>query len=442
MYEISYIDTIVTPLTIILVILLSKKLSKTLCKYSKIQKYYLPSLYLRFVCTFLTFVLYTYYYGYGDTFEYYKGGEIIKSAFLNGDIGAGFELLFKNYDDFSKIALSYVGEHWYFEVESNRIIIIFSAFFSFFTFSSFLSIAILFTFLAFIGSWLIFISLYELTKNDITSLAYSTLFVPSYIFWGTGIMKEPICIFALGCFFYTSQKIIMDKIFKFKYILFLVIGFLLLFIVKVYILICFIIALFILITIQYISYFKSTKFPLLSKFLIISFFCVIAFQAWTLITGYYQNFSSLETLLDQIDYTQSAQIINSEGGSGYDLGEIKMTTLGILNYVLLSINVTLFRPYLWEINKIVNIPITFESLFMFFFLIQTIIKVGLVKTFKIIFSKSDVMFCVIFTLILSIMIGAISFNFGTLARYRIPMLPFYFTSLLLIRDYGKNITTK
>jgi hypothetical protein len=384
----------------------------------------------------LTFILYTYYYGYGDTFEYYKGGETVKSAFLNGDFGVGFELLFQSYDNFSPTTLKYVGDQWYFEGESTRTIISFSAFFSFFTFGSFLSIGILFTFLSFIGSWLIFISLHEYAKIPIKSLAYASLFVPSYLFWGTGIMKEPICIFALGCIYYTSQTLIINKVFKIRYLLFLIVGFLLLFLIKVYILISFLIAFIFFVVTEYREQLKYSKLSLVSKFCILLLFCFWGYQTYTFISSYYQKYSSFETVLDQIDYTQSAQIINSEGGSGYDLGEITMTPLGIINYALISINVTLFRPYPWEINKIVNIPTSLESLYMFFFLIQTIVRVGFISTFKIIIKRPNILFCVIFTLVISIMIGVISFNFGTLARYRIPLLPFYFSALLLIQHYA------
>jgi hypothetical protein len=60
---------------------------------------------------------------------------------------------------------------------------------------------------------------------------------------------------------------------------------------------------------------------------------------------------------------------------------------------------------------------------------------------KSILNESTILFCFIFTITLSIMVGSISFNFGTLARYRIPFMPFYFSALVLLLNKGKKITS-
>jgi ABC-type uncharacterized transport system permease subunit len=43
-----------------------------------------------------------------------------------------------------------------------------------------------------------------------------------------------------------------------------------------------------------------------------------------------------------------------------------------------------------------------------------------------------VLLCVLFSLIFSLAVGLTSGNFGTLMRYKIPMMPFYFSALAMI----------
>ena len=435
----SISDIIATPVVTWIIILISKIASKKLSRNLELKKYCLPSLYIRLICTFLTCLLYSSYYGYGDTFEYYKGGEIIKSALLNGDFDVAKELIYYDYEEFSEASLRYIGEQWHFQGNSNRFVMNLSAFFSLITFGSFISISLLFTVFAFVGSWLIFLGFYESYKKNAKYLAYATLFVPSYTFWGTGIMKEPLCIFALGCIFFCGQKILIYKLFNFRHIIGILTGIFILFNVKVYILLCFLIGFipYIIVKFEFSAKYANLKSTFKIGFAIL--ICIISFQLGKMIFSYYQNFSSIELLLSQIDSIQSAQVINSEGGSGYNLGEIDLTPFGFVRYGLISINVTLFRPYFWEINKVVNIPASIESMLMLLFFLLTLIKTGLLKTIRIVINEPIILFCIIFVLTLSVMTGSISFNFGTLARYRIPILPFYFVALLLIRDKSANL---
>jgi hypothetical protein len=48
------------------------------------------------------------------------------------------------------------------------------------------------------------------------------------------------------------------------------------------------------------------------------------------------------------------------------------------------------------------------------------------------------MFLLIFAIVFSFGVGVSTFNFGTLVRYKIPMLPFFVTALILIGDYLKR----
>jgi hypothetical protein len=407
----------------------------------KLKKNFLPALYLRLICGFLTAILYSYYYGYGDTFEYYKGGQIIKTSLLNGDFYVTKELLFGDTSTYSHDARKYIGEIWQFGNNSNRIVMVFSFIFDCLTFGSFLSISFIFTLLAAFGSWLIFLTFIKLNDTLSYYFKYSVLYLPSFLFWGSGIMKEPLCILGLGFAFYSSYNLIVSKEFTLKNILLCFFGVFLLFQVKVYILISFLIACIPWVITKVKLRIKDFYLRTFTYSTIIIMFITLIYIFSGFIRNSFQSFASPENILSQLDYTQSAQIINSEGGSGYDLGEIDLSSIGITKYMLAAINVSIFRPTIFEVNKLINIPMVIESTFMLFILIFTIIKLGAINMIKSILNESTILFCFIFTITLSIMVGSISFNFGTLARYRIPFMPFYFSALVLLLNKGKKITS-
>ena len=50
----------------------------------------------------------------------------------------------------------------------------------------------------------------------------------------------------------------------------------------------------------------------------------------------------------------------------------------------------------------------------------------------------NVIFCLVFSLTFAFAVGVSTYNFGTLSRYRIPLLPFYVMALALMFDYSKS----
>jgi len=438
----SIIDFIMIPFSIFIIWNLGNFFKKNIFNEPEIRKYFMPALFLRLSCAILTALLYTYYYGYGDTFEYYKGGEVIKTALLNSDFGVAWELMFGNYNNYSSEATRYMGDIWQFNNTSNRFVMCISAIFSLLTFSSFISISLFFTFFSSIGSWLIFLTFYSMNKTLAKPFSYAVLFVPSFLFWGSGIMKEPICIFGLGGIFYATNQLILKKEFRLKYFTLFLISAFLLFQVKVYILISFLIACIPWITAKLRLPIKSFYVRTSLKFIFLLILIFITTKFYDLIGSSFQAFASPENILEQLDYTQTAQIINSEGGSGYELDEILLTPFGISSYAISAVHVSLFRPSIFEINKPINIPMALESMIMLLLTLYTFFKVGILRTLKFIFSETTILFCIIFTLVLGIIVGATSFNFGTLARYRTPFLPFYFAALILILNKGGLIKSQ
>jgi hypothetical protein len=53
-------------------------------------------------------------------------------------------------------------------------------------------------------------------------------------------------------------------------------------------------------------------------------------------------------------------------------------------------------------------------------------------------TNPTVAFCLGFSLIFAFAVGVSTYNFGTLVRYKIPMLPFFIIALILVDDLAKH----
>ena len=74
-----------------------------------------------------------------------------------------------------------------------------------------------------------------------------------------------------------------------------------------------------------------------------------------------------------------------------------------------------------------------ENVFLFFLTVFTLFSVGPAYFFKRIVSKPYIiMLCIVFALFFAFSIGLVTANFGALVRYKIPLIPFYVSGMLVI----------
>jgi hypothetical protein len=119
-----------------------------------------------------------------------------------------------------------------------------------------------------------------------------------------------------------------------------------------------------------------------------------------------------------------------------------LSFLGVIKTYLRSINVALFRPYLWEIPNVIGFANAFESFVVLLCTFYLLLKVNIIGFFTFAFKNRILTLAFIFTLLLAPLAGLVSFNFGTLVRYKAPFVPFYYTYLVLLYYKTKERKTK
>ena len=110
-------------------------------------------------------------------------------------------------------------------------------------------------------------------------------------------------------------------------------------------------------------------------------------------------------------------------GSRYDLGDLDGTIPGMLRLAPSAINVSLFRPYLWEINNPLMLIASLESSILL--ILTMIVLMRAVRVLPRLANSPMVLFAFTFSMIFAFAVGISTYNFGTLFRYKIPLMPFY-----------------
>jgi len=280
---------------------------------------------------------------------------------------------------------------------------------------------------------------YRMLPKMHLQLAIAIFFIPSVFFWGSGILKDTITLGALGWGVYAFAEIFM---FKRNFLLGSVLlgfSFFMIYEIKIYILLCLVPALMIWFYMAKIGKIRN----LVLKTMILPFTIVLL-----VFGGYYSvKFIGEENhryKLERLSYTAESTarwlsyVSEKQEGSGYTLGDFDYSASGILRKTPAAIWVTLFRPYLWEAKNLVMFFAAVESLLLLIFTLVVIVSIILKKRIAVLFSNPIVVFCLIFSITFAFAIGLSTYNFGTLVRYKIPMMPFYLIAMFILYSYTKR----
>jgi len=206
----SYKDLLLGPLYFIILLGIVKWWKHKYYNDSPIGKYIMPFFLLKILCCVILALLYHFYFNASDANGYFNIARQIYNATLTNP-KYGIELLSKPYEDCSIEAQQIATNLSFIGATSTLATCKVTAFISLFCFSTYMPIAFVFTFLAMIGTWRIFLVFYEEFPNHPKLLALGCLFAPSALFWGTNVLKDPICLFGLGLCFTALYKILRNK---------------------------------------------------------------------------------------------------------------------------------------------------------------------------------------------------------------------------------------
>lgn len=430
-------DLLVTPLVIILIYVVAYLLRSRIPD-NTLRKYFLPALTVRIFGAIALGFLYQFYYSGGDTYNFHThGSRYIWQAFMDSP-QVGFKLLTSQGDYFPG-SYQYVSRMLFYTDSSSYFVIRLAAVFDLITFSSYSATAVLFSVIAFAGSWCLFTTFYRQAKHLHGWLAGAILFLPSVVFWGSGLLKDTITLAALGFLTYAIYNQFIVKKIRLGNILIGLLGIWVLFVVKKYILLCYLPAALLWVAASNLARIKSVVIKLMLVPGMLALLGVTGFYAVVLIGEDDPRYS-----LDKIALTAKITAYDigfysgRDAGSGYSLGELDGTFTNLLSKFPQAVNVSLFRPYLWEVRNPLMVLAALESLALLVLTLYVFFKIRF-QVSKV-FTNPQVIFCFMFSIAFAFSVGVSTYNFGTLTRYKIPLLPFYLVGLIFLLNQTKSET--
>ena len=291
--------------------------------------------------------------------------------------------------------------------------------------------------MSFAGGWAFFLTFYKRYPRLHFPIALGSLFIPSLFFWGSGILKDTVVLAALG-----FATLFIDKIFIQRKRSFLNFFFLLFFLFVIFQVRKFILQAFIPTALlwAYFKYLLSIRSVVLRFFSFPIIIFLVSYGTYWVIArvGEGDDKYAVDKLVQTAKITayDIGFYTGRDAGSRYSLGELDGTFLGMLQKSPSAINVTLFRPYLWEVNNPLMLLSAFESLFLTLLVVYVLFKRG--GTVLATFQNPDVIFLLTFSISMAFAVGITSYNFGTLSRYKISLLPFFVVAMILIINHSNN----
>lgn len=432
----GFTDVILFPIYVLLFHLFFKRRRKQI-EDPILKKYHRWGFWIK-VFSSVAFTIFNIYLSPGDSYNlYYVEGINITKMILK-DI-TNIKWIFSAGPDFDQTLLFNPYNKGYFSSESNYLVTKLVSVLAFISFGRYMIINLIFSLIAFSGAWKLYRFFYEEYPHLHKKLAIAILYLPSFVFWTSGILKDSLCIGMLGWMTYSIYKALYIRKAIVKNLVIAVITGYILGIVKSYILLSYLPFLFLFLLFAHISLIKRKIFKVMAfSVFVISGPLMLYMIADKLKEELGQM--ALDKLTESVIAQQSTFMnMADQAESSFSLGvefDGSMASLGKMAPAALT--ATLYRPYLWESKKISTLMSSLESLALMLFTLYAFIKADPFHFIITIFKDPMVLFCFFFSIVFALFVGSTTLNFGTLVRYKIPCMPFYIIALVLILEISKK----
>jgi len=402
------------------------------------RPYFIPGLLVKLIGATLLCLVYTYYYNGGDTTLYFMHASVINEAFDESML-KWFRLLTHSAPWYDGEYMTYTSRLFWYEVPNNYIVGQVGAVAGLISFNTYLNSSLFFAAVSFTGMWAMFRCFAQQYPDLVRHIAIATLFVPSLVFWGSGMAKDTICIFGLGWMIYLAFRIFFRGSLNPVGYVALALIFLLVYTTKIYIIVSFVPAMAFWLVARYSKAVPNKALRTLIKLggvaLIIAAIPIVNSVFKEELAGY-----DIENAAKTSEYFRKNMELQAatEGGRGsfYSLGEIGAGPAGMLQKAPLAIAVTLYGPLLFQVRNPLMLLSALESTVYIIITLMIFFRVGGRNAWSVIRGDPNVQFFLVFTLIFAFACGITTFNFGTLSRYKIPCMPTFALALAVIYKKG------
>lgn len=406
-------------------------------------KYFRRGFLLKILGAIFFWLVYNFIYDGGDTWSYFYSSKAIGNLILV-KFNRGIEVLLGIIDNKESLTWFRPSTGWpkfymakdYYTFTVCR----YAAVFYLLSGKSFIISTILHAAFSYIGLWKLYKVVNYSFPNNEKTLFYLILAMPSIIFWTGGIMKDTYVFNATCWIVYNLYSIFIFKNKRITNSLLLIINVIIILNIKAYLLISLIPAILIWFNNTLLKRVRSPILKTLVAPVAIALMSGAGYFLFQNISNSMGQYGDLESTINQAKVIQEDLLrVDQYGANNYDIGQLDGTFSGMLKIAPLSIFTALYRPLPWEYGSPLMILSIFENCILLFFTFVLLARLRPYRFFKEILSEPFFIFSIVFSVFFAFGVGIASTNFGALVRYKLPLMPFFFTTLFLIFDKTKKI---
>ncbi len=428
----SIFDILLTPLYIIGAYAYGYYVTQKNIKKKPEYAYFTKGLMARICGAIALGLIYFFYYNGGDTTNYFQTATAYSKLFFKdqndfwiGWLGNGKGYYF-SFDDSTGYPV-YGGRdsHAFFVVRLLVPIVALGAY-------TYFSTAVLVACITYGGMWKLYQTLLMEFPELKKEFAIACLFIPSCVFWGSGLMKDSFTLSAVGWFAYAFYHFFIKKERKFSYGLYLFISSFIILAIKPYIFFALLPGSILWLSNNMVKkinhgFLRIIVGPIILIIGMISGYISLDQMGDNL--GQYQ----LDNVLEKAVITQKDMKAEYYGGKTYDIGEFDASIGSIISKAPIAIFSGIFRPAIWDVRNPVMFVSSLENTYLLILTIFLLIKLKVKGFFILIWKNPLLLFSMLFSLFFAFSVGLTVANFGSLVRLRLPELPFFVAGVFMLR---------
>lgn len=430
----SLLDLIISPIFLLIIYAFARYRVNKHIQTKSYYKYYVPGLLTKLFGGFCVCLIYTFYYKGGDTTNFYHSDLAMLNllgkspgtffSIMGGDFSTENYLMFDNDTGWPYY---WHDHHTFFVVRLTTLICLMGL-------KSYLATTLILSWFCFSGIWKLFTLFSELFPTLQRQFAIAIFYVPSVAFWGSGLLKDTITLSAICWFTSCFYKCFIKRESFFRNFVYLILSTFLILSIKAYILYALLPGAFLWVTFSSLGNIENKIIRgFVAPFLLLggSLSVFLLLQQLSSEMGKF----NINSILERAVITQQDLVKDYYGGTTFDIGKFEPNIPSMLAKAPIAIMSGLFRPFLWESSNPVMVFSSLENSVIIAFTIMTILKLKIYNIFTLLRKNPILIYSFSFALCFAFSVGLSTPNFGSLVRYRIPAIPFFLCSLILLRYY-------
>jgi hypothetical protein len=278
--------------------------------------------------------------------------------------------------------------------------------------------------------WRLFRTLRSYYPSIEGRLAFAVLFMPSSLFWGSGIIKDTFTFSAVCWFVHLLDELVFRKRGGLLRWAMLLISAWVMVMLKPYVFMALFPA-----TMLWVFHARVQRIRnQMLRVMVLPLAVVTLFALWFVsinALGDELGKFSLDRALDTIVITQADLKRGQYGTNYFDLGPIEPTWSSVLSKFPVAVLAGLFRPAIFEVNNVMMLFSGLENLLLASLAAYILFRSRVVHFFTLLSKNALLQMAYVFAVGYAFMIGVTTPNFGAMVRFKIPLLPLFVSALFI-----------